>query len=189
MNLFKRAWWRLTGAPGKTLMLGGLFFVICTLVLSGFLIQSAAARAADNAKKSVGAVATMQLDVNGLMASGKNDGREPSGQQGGTIGSAGDLKRDLVDRICASSVVADCNYTADGAAFPTVDRTPPARSAAGRPGHHRHRPVQGRWCPQARRGERLPQRRFRGDRRQGRRPRHPRRTRSSSRSGLPRPTA
>ncbi|GAA5208566.1 ABC transporter permease [Streptomyces thinghirensis] len=119
MNLFKRAWWRLTGAPGKTLMLGGLFFVICTLVLSGFLIQSAAARAADNAKKSVGAVATMQLDVNGLMASGKNDGREPSGQQGGTIGSAGDLKRDLVDRICASSVVADCNYTADGAAFPT----------------------------------------------------------------------
>ncbi|MFJ3900733.1 ABC transporter permease [Streptomyces sp. NPDC090025] len=119
MNLFKRAWWRLTGAPGRTLMLVGLFFVICTLVLSGFLIQSAAARAADGAKKSVGAVATMQLDVNGLLASGKNDGRAPEGRQGGTIGTAGDLKRDLVDRICAASVVADCNYTADGAAFPT----------------------------------------------------------------------
>ncbi|MFG2138621.1 ABC transporter permease [Streptomyces sp. NPDC048650] len=119
MNLFKRAWWRLTGAPGKTLMLVGLFFVICTLVLSGFLIQSAAARAADSAKKSVGAVATMQLDVNGLLASGKNNGSEGHGQIPGTIGSAGDLQRDLVDKICTSSVVADCNYTADGAAFPT----------------------------------------------------------------------
>ncbi|MFB6555118.1 ABC transporter permease [Streptomyces sp. NPDC056405] len=119
MNLFKRAWWRLTGTPGKTLMLIGLFFVICTLVLSGFLIQSAAARAAENAKKSVGAVATMQLDVNGLLASGKNNGSEGSGQNPGIIGSAGDLKRDLVDKICQSSVIADCNYTADGAAFPT----------------------------------------------------------------------
>ncbi|MDK0524070.1 ABC transporter permease [Streptomyces sp. ML-6] len=119
MNLFKRAWWRLTGTPGKTLMLVGLFFVMCTLVLSGFLIQSAAARAADSAKRSVGAVATMQLDVNGLLASGQNDGRRGGGQIPGTIGSAGDLKRDLVDRICKSSVVADCNYTAEGAAFPT----------------------------------------------------------------------
>ncbi|GGV94824.1 ABC transporter permease [Streptomyces gelaticus] len=119
MNLCKRAWWRLTGAPGKTLMLVGLFFVVCTLVLSGFLIRSAAARAADSAKNRVGAVATMQLDVNGLLASGKNNGSEGSGQNPGTIGSAGDLRRDLVDKICKSSVVADCNYTADGAAFPT----------------------------------------------------------------------
>ncbi|MBB6440048.1 ABC transporter permease [Streptomyces candidus] len=123
MNLFKRAWWRLIGAPGKSLMLVGLFFVICSLVLSGFLIQSAAARAADSAKKHVGAVATMQLDVNGLLASGKNGGSEGGGQNPRTIGSAGDLKRDLVDKICQSSVVADCNYTADGAAFPTKSTT------------------------------------------------------------------
>ncbi|WP_329139913.1 ABC transporter permease [Streptomyces sp. NBC_00670] len=120
MNFSKRAWWRLTGAPGKTLTLVGLFFVVCTLALSGFLIRSAAARAADSAKKSVGAAATMQLDLNGLMASGKNDGNQGSGPNPGTIGSAGDLKRDLVDKICGSSVVTDCNYTADGAAFPTA---------------------------------------------------------------------
>ncbi|WEB38306.1 FtsX-like permease family protein [Streptomyces yunnanensis] len=119
MNLFKRAWWRLTGRPGTTLMLVGLFFVICTLVLSGFLIQSAAARAADGAKKSVGAVATMQLDVNALINSGKNNGTDPEGQRGGTIGSRGDLRRSLVNRICASSVVRQCNYTTDSGAFPT----------------------------------------------------------------------
>ncbi|GAA2662639.1 ABC transporter permease [Streptomyces lunalinharesii] len=119
MNLYKRAWWRLTGHPGKTAMLIGLFFVICTLVLSGFLIQSAAARAADHAKKSVGAVATMQLDVNALLNSGKNNGTDPAGQQGGTIGSRGDLHRSLVDKICASSVVSQCNYTTDSGAFPT----------------------------------------------------------------------
>ncbi|MEU6846366.1 ABC transporter permease [Streptomyces sp. NPDC046716] len=117
MNLFKRAWWRLTAHPGKSLMLVGLFFVICTLVLSGFLIRSAAARAADAAKERVGAVATMQLDVNGLLASGK--GQKPEGQQGGVIGSEGDLRRSLVDKICESSVVASCNYSTDGGAFPT----------------------------------------------------------------------
>ncbi|WP_098246855.1 ABC transporter permease [Streptomyces formicae] len=117
MNLFKRAWWRLTGHLGKTLMLVGLFFVICTLVLSGFLIQSAAARAADAAKQRVGAVATMQLDVNGLIDSGKTD--KPDGPQGGTIGAEGDLHAGLVDKICTSSAVAKCNYSTDGGAFPT----------------------------------------------------------------------
>ncbi|MFJ2770992.1 ABC transporter permease [Streptomyces sp. NPDC087300] len=117
MNLFKRARWRLTGHLGKTLMLVGLFFVICTLVLSGFLIQSAAARAADAAKQRVGAVATMQLDVNGLIGSGKTD--KPDGPQGGTIGAEGDLRASLVDKICKSSAVAKCNYSTDGGAFPT----------------------------------------------------------------------
>ncbi|MDG4858620.1 ABC transporter permease [Streptomyces sp. T-3] len=117
MNLFKRAWWRLTSHLGKTLMLVGLFFVICTLVLSGFLIQSAAARAAESAKNSVGAVATMQLDLNALINSGKM--QKPEGQQGGMIGAEGDLKRGLVDKICKSPVVAQCNYMKDGVAAPT----------------------------------------------------------------------
>ncbi|MFJ6572682.1 ABC transporter permease [Streptomyces sp. NPDC091292] len=117
MNLFKRAWWRLAGHLGKTVMLTGLFFVICTLVLSGFLIQSAAARAADSAKGSVGAVVTMQLDLDALINSGgagRSDGAEP-----GIIGPGGDLRADLVDKVCESSVVARCNYTSDSAAAPT----------------------------------------------------------------------
>ncbi|MER7761635.1 FtsX-like permease family protein [Streptomyces sp. NPDC097619] len=116
MNLFKRAWWRLSAHLGKTAMLTGLFLVICTLVLSGFLIRSAAARAAGEAKRTVGAVATMQLDLDGLIASGKMDA--PSGGQAGMIGAEGDLRRSLVDRVCRSSVVTKCNYTSDAAAFP-----------------------------------------------------------------------
>ncbi|MFE8978741.1 FtsX-like permease family protein [Streptomyces cyaneofuscatus] len=117
MNLLKRAWWRLAAHVGKTLMLVGLFFVICTLVLSGFLIQSAAARAADMAKKQVGAVATMQLDVNALVgSSGTGDSER---QQPGLIGTAGKLKRSLVDEICTSPVVEKCSYSTDSGAFPT----------------------------------------------------------------------
>ncbi|SDL16405.1 ABC transporter permease [Streptomyces indicus] len=117
MNSFKRAWWRLTAHPGKTALMTGLFFVICTLVLSGFLIRSAAARAAESAKRSVGAVVTMQLDVNALIDSGggSGDGRPR------TIGEEGRLKRGLVDRICASSVVASCNYSKDGVAAPSEE--------------------------------------------------------------------
>ncbi|MFI0975723.1 ABC transporter permease [Streptomyces sp. NPDC021093] len=117
MNLFKRAWWRLRGHLGKTVMLVGLFFVICALVLSGFLIQSAAARAAETAKHSVGVVATMQLDLNALISSGKM--KKPEGGQGGMIGAEADLSRGLVDKVCESSVVEKCNYTKDGVAAPT----------------------------------------------------------------------
>ncbi|MDQ0775720.1 putative ABC transport system permease protein [Streptomyces aurantiacus] len=121
MNLFKRAWWRLTGHAGKTLMLVGLFFVICTLVLSGFLIQSAAARAADDAKQQVGAVATMQPDLDALIGSGDDgqSGGQSGGQQPGRVGPEGELRRSLVDKICASSAVTKCNYSVEGMARPT----------------------------------------------------------------------
>ncbi|MEU3598327.1 ABC transporter permease [Streptomyces sp. NPDC006798] len=116
MNLFKRAWWRLTGHLGKTAILVGLFTVISTLVLSGFLIRSAAARAADDAKKTVGAVVTMRLDINALVNSGnapKQQGNEVAG-----IGPAGELRRGLVDKICASPVLKGCNYTMESVALP-----------------------------------------------------------------------
>ncbi|MEU5161562.1 ABC transporter permease [Streptomyces sp. NPDC020875] len=116
MNLFKRAWWRLTGHLGKTAILVGLFTVISTLVLSGFLIRSAAARAADDAKKTVGAVATMRLDINALINSGKSP--EPQGDRAGGIGPAGELRRGLVDKICASPVLKGCNYTMESVALP-----------------------------------------------------------------------
>ncbi|WP_228564401.1 ABC transporter permease [Catenulispora rubra] len=102
------------------MMLTGLFFVVCTLVLSGFLIQSAAARAADGAKKSVGAVVTMQLDLNALMNSGKG-GSASNGQTPGVIGPNGDLHIDLVDRISKSQVVVQCNYTTQSGAAPGSD--------------------------------------------------------------------
>ncbi|WP_370350802.1 ABC transporter permease [Catenulispora sp. EB89] len=116
------------------MMLTGLFFVVCTLVLSGFLIQSAAARAADGAKKSVGAVVTMQLDLNALMNSGKG-GSASNGQTPGVIGPNGDLHIDLVDRICKSQVVVQCNYTTESGAAPGSDsklyRPVPASAGTG----------------------------------------------------------
>ncbi|MFK0202435.1 ABC transporter permease [Streptomyces lavendulae] len=122
MNLFKRAWWRLAAHPGKTLMLTGLFTVICTLVLCGFLIRSAAARAAEGAKEQVGAVATMRLDINALIASGQS--QRSDGAQAGRIGPGGDLRRELVEKICRSSkVIAKCNYSTDSAAFPATSTT------------------------------------------------------------------
>ncbi|WP_194897337.1 ABC transporter permease [Catenulispora pinisilvae] len=134
MNFLKRAWWRLRAHVIKTLMLTGLFFVVCTLVLSGFLIQSAAARAADGAKKSVGAVVTMQLDLNALMNSGKG-GTPANGQSPGLIGPNGDLHIDLVDKICKSPVVVQCNYTTQGGAAPSSDiklyQPPGAQSSGG----------------------------------------------------------
>ncbi|MFC1432173.1 ABC transporter permease [Streptacidiphilus sp. N1-3] len=119
MNLFKRAWWRLRAHLGRTALLTGLFSVICTLVLSGFLIQSSAARAAADAKKSVGVVATMQLDLNALINSGRMASM-PSGQSGGTIGAAGNLYSGPVDKVGKTSeVVLSYNYTTDAGAAPT----------------------------------------------------------------------
>ncbi|GLZ78075.1 ABC transporter permease [Actinorhabdospora filicis] len=117
MNLFKRAWWHLRVRIGRTLLLTGLFLVICTLSLSGFLIQSAAARAAEDAKRSVGAVVTMELDLNALLA---KEGRDGGGGPGASlIGAGGDLHRDLADKIGSSPVVTGYNYVSEGAGAPT----------------------------------------------------------------------
>ncbi|MEW1654168.1 ABC transporter permease [Streptomyces sp. NPDC093707] len=114
MNLFKRAWWRLTAQLGKTLMLTGLFFVVCTLVLSGFLVQSAADRAAADAKKKVGAVATMQMDINALM---EKRGLEGGGQQGLKIDSSDELRTGPVDKLGTSPVVHRYSYLIEAAAL------------------------------------------------------------------------
>lgn len=119
MNLFKRAWWHLRVKIGRTVLMTGLFGVICTLTLSGFLIQSAAARAAEDAKQRVGAVATMELDINALLeAQGRGD--EDGGPTGVDIGSGGDLHRDLADKIGASPVVTGYNYLSEAVAVPTT---------------------------------------------------------------------
>lgn len=116
MNLFKRAWWRLTATPGKALMMTGLFFVICALVLSGFLIRSAADRAAADAKRTVGAVATLSLDVNALMESGK---AENGGASGLRIEESDRLRSGQADRLGASPAVTGFSYKVESAGLPT----------------------------------------------------------------------
>ncbi|WP_405018258.1 ABC transporter permease [Kitasatospora sp. NBC_00070] len=117
MNFFKRAWWRLTGHPGRTVLTAGLLSVICTLVLAGFLIRSAADRAGAVAKSSVGAVATLQFDLNAAIDSGKLTGG--SGGAPGTIGDVGNLHSKAVDRVGSSPGVQRYNYSIDSGAGPT----------------------------------------------------------------------
>ncbi|MFC1420028.1 FtsX-like permease family protein [Streptacidiphilus cavernicola] len=95
MNLWKRAWWRLTAHPGRTATTTGLFLVICALVLSGLLIRSAAARAGDQAKQSVGAVATLRPTAGGLL-----------------VGQA--------EELCRSTAAEECDYTVEAQASPTA---------------------------------------------------------------------
>ncbi|MFI1226947.1 MULTISPECIES: ABC transporter permease [unclassified Streptomyces] len=116
MNLFKRAWWRLTATPGKALLLTGLFFVICALVLSGFLIRSAADRAAADAKRTVGAVATLSLDINALMAAGQAEG---GGAAGLRIDPKDRLRSGQADRLGTSPLVTRFSYRVESAGQPT----------------------------------------------------------------------
>lgn len=118
MNLFKRAWWRLTASFGKTLMLTGLFFVICALVLSGFLIQSSADRAAADAKRQVGAVATLTFDINALLESGQ---AENGGAAGLQIDPSDRLRSGQADRLGRSPVVTQFSYKVESAGLPTDD--------------------------------------------------------------------
>ncbi|RII18777.1 FtsX-like permease family protein [Streptomyces sp. YIM 130001] len=118
MNLFKRAWWRLTATLGKTLMLTGLFFVICALVLSGFLIRSAADRAAGDAKDQVGAVATLSFDINALMESGQAENGGASGLQ---IDPSDRLRSGKADALGKSPVVTRFSYQVESAGLPTDD--------------------------------------------------------------------
>ena len=116
MNFLKRARARLARYPGKSLLITGLLFVICTMVLSGLLIQSAARRASAGTKASIGATATLSLDLNAYLSSGS--GTMPNGQQAGRIGAGAYLRADQVDRIGASAVVEDYNFEIETAVKP-----------------------------------------------------------------------
>ncbi|MBE1875016.1 ABC transporter permease [Myceligenerans pegani] len=119
MNMFKRAWWRLTAAPGRTALMTGLFFVICTLVLSGQLIRSAADRAAAAAQEQIGAVATMSLDINAALESGKLGG-DGSGT-GQMIGPDLQLRSDLLEELGTSPAVTGFSYRVESAGQPGGD--------------------------------------------------------------------
>lgn len=116
MNFFKRAALRLGHSPGRSLLLTALLFAIGALVLSGFVIEAAAARATESAQRAVGATATMRLDLDAYMQAGM--GTAQNGQNAGMIGGDGDLYTGWVDRIGESEAVAEYNYELGTAAAP-----------------------------------------------------------------------
>ncbi|WKK24370.1 hypothetical protein QZH56_01500 [Streptomyces olivoreticuli] len=62
MNFVKRAAFSLVARTGKTALLLGIFLVICTLLLGGFLLQGATARQEAQAQRRIGVDVTIRGD-------------------------------------------------------------------------------------------------------------------------------
>ncbi|MGK4585936.1 FtsX-like permease family protein [Kitasatospora sp. HPMI-4] len=134
MNPFKRAWWRLIAHPGKTALMVLILTVICTLVLSGLLVQSAVSRATEDAKRQVGAVATMKWDLNAAINSGAVD----VGPKGGQFGlETGNLDRRKLDQMARMPGVQSYNYLVDNtganptSGIPLYRAVPPPADSSG----------------------------------------------------------
>lgn len=115
MNFLKRAWLRLSSSLGKTITLIAVLFAICTLVLSGILIQSSAADAVEKAKEKVGATGTLKLEINGWM---EKYGVESGGASGVQIDSSADLLTGKVDKIGEAGIAESFNYFTDAGGSP-----------------------------------------------------------------------
>ena len=104
MNFIKRAAWSLLARKGRSLIMLGLFTVISTLVLSGFLLQSAAAQSTKNAKSQIGADATLQLDMQKMAQSGAFTG---------SLGADQTLYTNEANKVGSSPLVQSFNYTVE----------------------------------------------------------------------------
>ncbi|MFC1420924.1 ABC transporter permease [Streptacidiphilus cavernicola] len=96
MNFVKRAGLSLWSRKARTLITLSTFLVVCTTVLAGILIGSATGRAADGARRTLGAAVTLGPDLSSMSG---------SQLQAPQIGS------DVVDRIGGSPLVSRYNYT------------------------------------------------------------------------------
>ena len=104
MNFIKRAAWSVLARKGRSLIMLGLFTVISTLVLSGFLLQSAAAQSTENAESQIGADATLQLDIQKMAQSGAFTGSLSAGQT---------LYTNEANKVGKSPLVQSFNYTVE----------------------------------------------------------------------------
>ncbi|WP_412543862.1 ABC transporter permease [Longispora sp. K20-0274] len=115
MNFVKRAGLSLVARRAKSLIMLGLFLVIFTLVLAGFLLRSATGQSAAHAKARVGAVVTLEADFEKAMAKQSGGGAA----NGGVMRfAAPDLTRAQVDALGKSPLVRDYNYTAQSMSPP-----------------------------------------------------------------------
>ncbi|MGY0234468.1 ABC transporter permease [Longispora urticae] len=110
MNFVKRAGLSLAARRVKSLIMLGLFLVIFTLVLAGFLLQSATGQSAANTKARVGADVTLDWDVEKAMA--KSNGAFPK------MTDTDALTTGKVDALGRSPLVRDYNYSLESASPP-----------------------------------------------------------------------
>ncbi|QWH75399.1 ABC transporter permease (plasmid) [Bacillus mycoides] len=103
MNFIKRAILSMKQRKGTTFILMAIFLIVVNLVLAGFTVQNATQKAADNARKKLGAEVDLSPDVIKLLDSGQEDKFTP-------------LTDQLADQLAKSKYVKNYNYlfTSDG---------------------------------------------------------------------------
>ncbi|EOO20990.1 MULTISPECIES: ABC transporter permease [Bacillus cereus group] len=101
MNFMKRAILSMKKRVGTSLILMAVFLIVTNLVLAGFTIQNASKKAADAARKKLGADVTLALDFDKLGKQARETGEAPNPPQ---------LKTKETDQLAKSKYVKDYNY-------------------------------------------------------------------------------
>ncbi|MEH7785254.1 ABC transporter permease [Bacillus thuringiensis] len=101
MNFMKRAILSMKKRIGTSLILMAVFLIVTNLVLSGFTIQNASKKAADSARKKLGADVTLGLDFDKLGKQARETGEMPNPPQ---------LNTKETDQLAKSKHVKDYNY-------------------------------------------------------------------------------
>ncbi|OJD59916.1 permease [Bacillus sp. N35-10-4] len=101
MNFIKRAILSMKKRIGTSLILMAVFLIVTNLVLSGFTIQNASKKAADAARKKLGADVTLSLDFDKLGQKARETGEMPKPPQ---------LNIKETDQLAQSKYVKDYNY-------------------------------------------------------------------------------
>ncbi|MGE6541260.1 ABC transporter permease [Bacillus luti] len=101
MNFIKRAILSMKKRIGTSLILMAVFLIVTNLVLSGFTIQNASKKAADAARKKLGADVTLGLDFDKLGQQARETGEMPKPPK---------LNTKEADKLAKSKHVKDYNY-------------------------------------------------------------------------------
>ncbi|MED1411162.1 MULTISPECIES: ABC transporter permease [Bacillus] len=101
MNFMKRAILSMKKRVGTSLILMAVFLIVTNLVLAGFTIQNASKKAADAARKKLGADVTLGLDFDKLGQQARETGEMPNPPK---------LNTKEADQLAKSKYVKDYNY-------------------------------------------------------------------------------
>ncbi|MGH1286486.1 ABC transporter permease [Bacillus toyonensis] len=101
MNFIKRAILSMKKRIGTSLILMAVFLIVTNLVLAGFTIQNASKKAADAARKKLGADVTLGLDFDKLSQQARETGEMPKPPK---------LNTKEADQLAKSKHVKDYNY-------------------------------------------------------------------------------
>ncbi|MBJ8106919.1 MULTISPECIES: ABC transporter permease [Bacillus cereus group] len=101
MNFIKRAILSMKKRIGTSLILMAVFLIVTNLVLAGFTIQNASKKAADAARKKLGADVTLGLDFDKLGQQARETGEMPKPPK---------LNTKEADQLAKSKHVKDYNY-------------------------------------------------------------------------------